>query len=263
VLPIFHISSQTADVLLGASDLDVAALQREVDKANGADQTWAVKHLHQVVRMRLRLAPVRTVEAVNVLGVWEGSDAQLNDELVLVSTHYDNPGREPDGTSFTAANDGASGVGVMLEIVRLWYSSGFQPRRTVYFVAWAGGEWEHGGAHEYLRNQAIYSVRDLAAVVNLNGLGRGGPTLLASGSAKLLDLLQRAGSSSGVAVRQGQSQVHPYHEAFASPTITVGWSDDHVPATADTAETLNDAQLGSAGQVINLALITLAREYDY
>jgi hypothetical protein len=263
VLPLFHISRQTADVLLAPSGLDVAALEQEIDQAGAAEEAWAVKHLPQAVRMRLRLTPLRTVEAENVLGVWEGSDAQLNEELVLVSTHYDNPGREPNGSLFTAANDGATGVGVMLEIVRLWSTSGFQPRRTVYFVAWAGGDWEHGGAHEYLRNQAIYSVRDLVAVVNLDGLGRGGSTLAASGSADLLDLVQRAGDSNGITVRQGQSHNRPYHQAFAAPLVIIGWSEDHTPATEDTVDTLSEVKLDGAGQTINLALITLAREYDY
>ncbi len=263
VLPVFHISPRTADVLLAPFDLDVSALQREVDRAGSVDADWAVKHLPQTVRMRLLLSSIRSVQADNVLGVWEGSDAQLNKELVLVSTHYDNPGRQPDGSLFIAANDGASGVGVMLEILRLWSSSGFQPRRTVYFVAWAGGEWQHSGAHEYLRSQAVYSVLDLVAVVNLDGLGRGGTELAASGDAGLIDLVQRAGDSSGVRVRQGLSHDHPYYHAFAAPAATLGWNDDSTSPTEDTVYTLSEAQLDSAGQTINLALITLAREYAY
>lgn len=263
VLPVFHISPQAASILLGPSGLDVTGLQHEIDQADAALRSWAVKQLAQTVRMRLLLSPVRSVQAENVLGVWEGSDAQLNKELVLVSTHYDNPGLQPDGSLFVAANDGASGVGVMLEILRLWSTSGFQPRRTVYFVAWAGGEWEHSGAHEYLENQAVYSVLDLVAVVNLDGLGRGGPELAVDGDASLIDLFGRAGDSSGVTVRQGLTPDHSYYRAFEAPAVTVGWSDDHTLPTEDNANSLSEAQLGSAGQTVNLALITLSREYDY
>ncbi len=263
VLPIFHISPQAADALLALSQLSVADLQEEIAQASSVAQGWSVRYPQQKVRMRLRLSPVHSVEAENVLGVWEGSDAQLNKELILVSTHYDNPGLQPDGSLFVAANDGASGVGVMLEILRLWSTSGFQPRRTLYFVAWAGGEWEHSGAHEYLRSQAVYSVLDLAAVVNLDGLARGRPELAASGDATLVDLFQRAGNSSGVPVRQGRSRDHPYYHAFDAREVTVGWSDDRALPTEDTAHSLSEAQLGSAGQTVNLALITLAREYDY
>lgn len=263
VLPVFRISPQTADALLAPYGLSVTAIQQEVDQADASAGSWDVKHLPQEVRMRVNLSPVRRVKADNVLGVWEGADAQLNKELVIVSTHYDSPGPEPDGGIFSAANDGASGVGVMLEIIRLWSTSGFQPRRTVYFVAWAGGEWQHSGAHEYLRDQAVYSVLDVVAVINLDGLGRGGPELTASGDAGLTGLVRRAGESSGVAVRPGSAHSHPYQQAFSEPTVTVGWSDDPTLPTQDIAASLSEAQLGSAGQAVNLALITLAREYAY
>jgi len=263
VLPVFYISRLSADALLAPSGLDVAALQRESDQTGASDLGWAVKDLPQMVHMRVRLSPVREVQAENVLGVWEGSDAQLGKELVLVSTHYDNPGLQPDGTVFTEANDGISGVGVMLEVLRLWRTSGFQPRRTLYFVAWAGGDWQNSGAHEYLRNQGVYSVLDLVAVINLDGLGRGGPELAAAGDAGLVDLLRRAGDSSGVAVRQGWVTDRPYHHAFDGPTVTVGWSEDPTAPTEDTVSTLSATQLGGAGQTINLALITVGREYAY
>jgi ABC-type dipeptide/oligopeptide/nickel transport system permease subunit len=263
VLPVFRINPSTADVLLAPSGLAVSALVREIDQTDASDPGWAVKHLSQMVRMRVQLSPVHSVQAENVLGVWEGSDAQLNKELVVVSSHYDNPGRQPDGSLFTAANDGASGVGVMLEILRLWNTSGFQPRRTVYFAAWAGGDWENSGAHEYLRNQAVYSVLDLVAVMNLDGLGRGGPDLAVRGDSALIDLVQRAGDSSGVTVKQGLIHDRPYYHAFDGPAVTVAWSDDRTPPTEDTVNTLSEAQLGSAGQTLNLALITLAREYAY
>ena len=100
-------------------------------------------------------------------------------------------------------------------------------------------------------------------MVNLDALGRGGSDLIARGTDRLVDLLLRASDNSGIPAREGQTKYHPYQSAFAASSVTVGWSDDGIPPTQDTADKISASKLGEAGQAINLALITLGREYDY
>ncbi len=263
VLPIFHIKAAAADELLAPDGLSVEELIQQSAQPAPEEPPWEMHELSRRLHMRLELSPVHEVTTDNVLGVLRGADAQLNKQLVIVAAHYDGAGRQPDGTVLQGANDGASGVAVMLEILRLWTARGFQPRRTMYFAAWAGGEWEHSGAHEYLTVQSPYSVLEIAAVINLDGLGRGGNELRVSGDAKLADLLLRTADSNGVPAREGATGHHPYQNAFRAQNLTVGWADDGLPPTEDTIDNINVAQLSVAGQAINLALITLGREYDY
>jgi ABC-type dipeptide/oligopeptide/nickel transport system permease subunit len=263
VLPVIRTSPDTADVLLAADGLTVAQLRQRIEDPPSLGSGWEMRELSQPVHMRVSLSPVHEIETDNVLAVFRGADAQLNKQLVVVAAHYDSAGRQPDGTVFESANDGASGIAVMLEILRLWTSSGFQPRRTMYFVAWTGGEWDHSGAHEYLESQAVYSVLETVAVVNLNGLGRGSSDLVVSGNGTLVDLLLRAADSSGVSARGGQTRYHPYQRAFRAPSVTIGWGDDGSVPTQDTVDKISVSQLGEAGEAVNLALITLGREYDY
>ncbi|MBM4430811.1 MAG: M28 family peptidase, partial [Chloroflexi bacterium] len=261
-LPIFRLHPTAADLLLSSEGLRVEELltDSEAEQAIGG---WHARELGLRAHMRLVLSPVQEVTTDNVVAVFRGADAQLNKQLVVVAAHYDGIGAQPDGTILHGANEATSGVAVMLEILRLWTSTGFQPRRTILFAAWAGGEWEHSGAHEYLAAQATYSTLETVAVVNLDGLGGEGSELLISGGSKLTDLLLRCAESSGVAARVGQATNRPYHSAFRAEQVTVGWSDDSLQPAEDTWDKINAAQLGAAGQVINLALITMGREYDY
>jgi len=263
VLPIFHINHATANVLLAADSLSVEKLYQEIAQLESRKQLWQMRQLSSHVHMKLTLSPVHEVTTDNVLALFRGTDAVLNKQLVIVAAHYDGPGRQPDGTLLQSANDGLSGIATMLEILRLWTARGFQPRRTILFAAWTGGEWEHSGAHEYLTAQAPYSVLRTVAVINLNELGRGGEQLLVHGNAKLVDLVLRSAESTGVSAKEGKTKQHPYQIAFAAPMVTVGWDNNAIPPTQDTADRISASKLGEAGQVINLALITLSREYEY
>lgn len=263
VLPIFHISSAAADVLLNPDSLSVAALREALAETDPEAPPWTVQQLSHRLHMHLELSPPHEVRTDNVLAVFRGADAQLNKQLVIVSAHYDGAGRQPDGTVFHGANDSASGIAVMLEILRLWTESGFQPRRTMLFAAWSGGGWEHSGVHEYLATQAPYSVLRTVAVVNLDGLGRGGSELCISGDEKLAELFMRTAESSGIPVRTNTMRYHPYYTAFSAPMVAMGWSDDGLSASKDTFEHISPSKLNAAGQAVNLALITLSREYEY
>jgi ABC-type dipeptide/oligopeptide/nickel transport system permease subunit len=261
-LPVFRIRPAAADEILAADALTVSQLQEGIQDWEG-EQAWQMRELTTRVRMALELSPVQTVTSDNVLAVLRGTDAALNKQLIVVSAHYDGVGRLPDGTLLQGANHDAVGVATMLEILRLWKASGFEPRRTMMFAAWTGGEWEHSGAHEYLTAQAQYSVLETVAVVNLDGLGRGGDELWVQGDAQLVDLLLRSAEASGVAARAGDTVRWPYQRAFRAPTATIGWADSQIAVGEDTADLLDAGKLSQAGQAVNLMLITASREYDY
>jgi hypothetical protein len=261
-LPVLRIGPVTADALLAADGLTVSQLENSI-QGWGSAQAWQMQELQAHVYARLELSPVQEVTSDSVVAILRGTDATLNKQLIIVSAHYDSMGRLPDGTLVQGANEGAVGVATMLEILRLWKANGFQPRRTMMFAAWTGGEWEHSGAHEYLSSQAVYSILETVAVINLDGLARGGNELRVQGDAQLVDLLLRSAEASSVPAGEGQIERWPYQRAFAAPTVTIGWADSQIPVREDTAELLDAGKLGQAGQAINLMLITASREYDY
>ena len=282
-LPVFRITPATADAILSSDGsasppklggteggLDLEALQEEIAGLDGAESAWLARELDARVRMRLQLEPPETVTAYNVMWLLDGSDANLSRELVIVSCHYDGLGRAPDGTLYPGADGTASGVAAVLEIVRLWQEQEFQPRRSVLFAMWAGGELPYSGAHYFHDIPTGFIHRyDVAAVVHLDRLGSGtGDGLVVrqvSGQDNLFDLLVSSAERLDVDVTQGGATRHRYQQLFGGEngTLVVTWGDPP-PAWADDAlDSINPRHLSQAAQVVNLTLITAAHEPRY
>jgi ABC-type dipeptide/oligopeptide/nickel transport system permease subunit len=263
-IPTFHITRDAADSMLAGADLSLERLTGAVQQEPPASG-WQQTDLPVQVRLTLELSPVREVTAQNVLGILPGTDVLLDEELVVVSAHYDGS-QDPDGTVFAGAASSASPVAVMLDILRLWHEQGFRPRRTMVFAAWAGGMLERGGVYRYVEATRYSPLRSVAAIY-LYGLGRGGSALtVSSASAELTDLIQRSGEALGVEVRMGDGPHLPGLPAFTGrcPSVALSWEGaDDVAAPDDTLAGVDAAKLSQAGQMVNLALITLGREASY
>ena len=95
-------------------------------------------------RLKVQAAVTReTFEASNVAGLFEGSDATLKSEVVVMTSHLDHVGigRAVNGDSlYNGAMDDASGVASMIEIARMLKASGASTKRSVMFVAVAAEE---------------------------------------------------------------------------------------------------------------------------
>ena len=82
---------------------------------------------------------VRRLESKNVIGVLEGSDPVLKEQLIVFSAHYDHMGVKPGGEGedlvFNGAWDNASGTACLLSLARAFASLQERPRRSVAFLA--------------------------------------------------------------------------------------------------------------------------------
>lgn len=104
--------------------------------------TWsalAARHARAHVALHESCTSCSTQPSV-ILSI-QGSD--LADEVVVVGAHLDSiKGNGSDGDNQVApgADDDASGVATMTEIIRVALASGWKPRRTVEFHAYAAEE---------------------------------------------------------------------------------------------------------------------------
>jgi ABC-type dipeptide/oligopeptide/nickel transport system permease subunit len=71
---------------------------------------------------------------VNVVGYIPGIDVRVQTQRILVVAPYTVP-TPMEGLIYPGADDNASGVAVMLEVLRLWRQQDFVPNRTVVFAA--------------------------------------------------------------------------------------------------------------------------------
>ncbi len=75
-----------------------------------------------------------------MLGYVQGSDPQLQHELVVVSAHFDHLGMRGDAIYY-GADDNASGTSAVLEIAQAFSDArqaGMGPRRSVLFLLVSG-----------------------------------------------------------------------------------------------------------------------------
>ena len=228
--------------------------------------------------MDLRLAPPETVTLYNVVGLLSGADADLADDLIIVSSHYDGWGRAPDGTLYPGADSNATGVATMLEIARLWQEQEFQPRRSVLFAAWAGGELPYSGAHFFRdRRRSFLSHYGIAAAVHLDRLGNAAGNGLVvrkmGRSDNLFNLFVSSAERLDVNVEQGLAMRRHYQQLFTGEygdqlggrfgSLIATWGDPRPALAQDTLENINAQHLSKAAQVVNLTLITAAHEPTY
>ena len=87
----------------------------------------------------------------NVLGEIPGSD--LKDEVVIIGGHLDS------WHAATGGNDNASGVAVMMEVMRIFKELEIQPRRTIRIALWGAEEQGLHGSRNYVREN-YYDAAD-------------------------------------------------------------------------------------------------------
>ena len=244
--------------------------------------TWA--------SLDIPLGPVVQAETANVIALLPGSDPTLQDELIVISAHYDHVGNDPDtwmcdgqvvtdervgsagceqipGLTFSGANDNASGVAVMLEIARLWQESGYRPSRSVLFVAWGAQEPGNVGSTYFTQNPTV-PLDNIIGLLNLDSIGGGpGPRLVNEGSWELagswLMAFNAANTLLDARLRAELPTTGGDHEPFLAqhvPSLLLAWQDAGDVNWPDLiANEIDMTKLRNSGRVIALAVMALAR----
>lgn len=94
----------------------------------------------------------------NIVGLIPGSDKNLKNEYVVHSAHLDHVGisRPVAGDSiYNGAHDNASGVASLLEIARIYKTSGAKPKRSVLIVMVTGEEMGLIGSSYFAANPTV------------------------------------------------------------------------------------------------------------
>lgn len=195
----------------------------------------------------------------NVLGVFPGADPSLMDDTVIIGAHRDHFGRQAN-LIFPGADDNASGTAVLLEVARLFATSGLKPRRSVLFVSFSGEEQGLLGSRLYV-SRPPRSLSHTVAMINIDhaGVGNGRLTVGVTGLDK--SLAANAAEHAGLGDRvdlfgffPGGDHV-PFKEAGV-PTVTVVSSGPHAHfhQPSDTSDTVEPEILErTARYVIALA----------
>ncbi|HJO38983.1 MAG: M28 family peptidase [Vicinamibacterales bacterium] len=168
-IPVAQVSPAVAEALVGGSGytLDGLGTMAEVD-GGVAPIPLVGPRIELGAAVDRRVVPDR-----NVVGMIEGSDPELADEVIIICAHYDHDGA--DGVRvFAGADDDGSGTVALLEIAEAYAraaANGQRPRRSVLFAAWNSEERGLLGAWAYTEDPIVPLDRTVA-VLNMDMVGR-------------------------------------------------------------------------------------------
>ena len=107
----------------------------------------------------------------NVAGIIEGSDANLKNEIIVVSAHYDHLGiGEPvNGDSiYNGAGDNALGTATLIELSQHLANMPIQSKRSILFLAVSAEEKGLIGSDYFAQNPTIEN-KSIVANINVDG----------------------------------------------------------------------------------------------
>jgi Zn-dependent M28 family amino/carboxypeptidase len=196
------ISEEGAKMILKAASLDLRALQA---KAENRD----FKPVKVPVRMKGILnSEARRITESNVAGLVLGTDAQLKDDLIIYSSHWDHLGihRDEKGqTIYPGARDNATGISALLAMSE--FAAQHPMKRSQLFLFTCGEEQGLLGAFAYTQDP-LFPLERTAACINMDTLNVLGATrdLGAFGAehSDLADLSAQAAKIIGVLLRPPQ-----------------------------------------------------------
>ncbi|MBC8264880.1 MAG: ABC transporter permease subunit [Anaerolineales bacterium] len=276
-IPIFRIRPSVASAIVeqsGGTMTDLFALGGEVGQSGPG---WFTRDLRAVARMSLTLTEPQEIEIPCVLAYKRGSDFDLAGQLVVLFAAYDGLGMDPDGAVFPAANHNASGVGILLEMARLWQEQNLNARRSVLFVAWGGGQLDDSGARGFLgdgRNFPYLPVRTMyrrfapTMIFQLDYLGAGDDTLYIhpNSSDNLGRLLAETATEVGISIVSEGGSSPPYDDIVPSRStqwLYFTWSNPEVAPDEDSIERIEADNLRMVGEAFTLALTRVVRQASY
>lgn len=109
--------------------------------------------------------------ASNVIGWIKG--AVEPDSFIVITAHYDHLGMMGSSTWFPGANDNASGVALMLDMIRHYSQEDSEPPPvSLAFMAFSGEEVGLKGSKYYAENP-MFPLESIKALINLDMVGTG------------------------------------------------------------------------------------------
>lgn len=111
---------------------------------------------------------IRSHQAHNVIGYIKGSVQP--DSFIVYSAHYDHLGMMGRWAIFPGANDNASGVAMMLDLMK--YYSVNKPKYSIAFIAFSGEEAGLFGSYYYTEHP-LFPLNQIAMLINLDLMGTG------------------------------------------------------------------------------------------
>ncbi len=110
------------------------------------------------------------IQVPNVVGLIEGSDPNLKNEIVGLGSHLDHMGVS-GGQVYAGADDDGSGTTSLLQVAKAFRDNGKKPKRSLLFMAFCGEEMGLIGSGHY-SDYPIFPHEKMIAELQMDMVGR-------------------------------------------------------------------------------------------
>ena len=153
--------------------LSMLGLQPMGDPRTGFIQAFTIPPMVETRdngRLTFRSGETRNLRSpsVNLIG---GLMGEKPEEIILLSAHYDHLGIF-EGQVYPGANDNASGVGCILDVMRRILREGEIPKRTIVSAFWSAEEMGFVGSQAFVQS-STFPLQQIQAVLNADSVGNG------------------------------------------------------------------------------------------
>lgn len=179
-IPVVQVGVSVIQQIFGSVDT-LRSWQQQID---GTRRPRSVALPQVQVRLQTTTIPVMQMTR-NVVGLIEGSDAKLKNEIVVIGGHYDHVGYRKQHNAgedyiYNGADDNASGTSAVLAIAQAFGAAKKKPQRSVLLMAFAGEEKGLFGSRAYVE-QPLLPLENTVAMLNLDMVGRNSPDSVSVG----------------------------------------------------------------------------------
>jgi len=194
----------------------------------------------------------------NVIGILEGSDPALKEELIIIGGHLDHLGRCYE--IMPGANDNASAVSVVMGIAEALAECPVKPRRSVMFLCF-GAEEQGVAGSEYYCDHPIVPLNKTVGFINMDGVGCGDRlgALASRNYPEFWEFINKANE------RYIHRQIRTsYFANIARPRLAISFSASGAPSfyhiTKDNIDTITPEILEDLAQLLFVAVLDMANQ---
>lgn len=196
--------------------------------------------------------------SANIIGGLMGTNSS---ESVILSAHYDHMGIF-QGNLYSGANDNASGVGCILDVMRRLIKEGVQPKRNVVLAFWSAEEMGFVGSFSFVKNPTL-PLDGIQAVFNVDTVGNGplqNFALWSEADNKAVQAIQSAANENNISAplipNYGYNSDHYYFNIERIPAVSLMARDwlnkNHTPE--DIPDFVNPQKIAIASDILYKAV---------
>lgn len=164
--PVFNVTRKVADNILTTTGKTLEELQNAMDE-NLRPQSRELPNVTATMRPEFA---TQVLQTRNVVGMIEGRDPALKDEVIIVGAHYDHDGRR-SGFTWNGADDNGSGTSGVLTLAHAFTTAPERPKRSILFALWGAEEKGLLGSYYFAGNPVI-PIENIVTKKNLDMIGR-------------------------------------------------------------------------------------------